>query len=353
MNEFDQIKQSIIDEVKSLPKDSEAISPHIEDIETVLNPEFWNVRGRDPMEFIKKRILPLMKYKPDVQLKPAAFVLKCEKLLLAKLELDAIPEWWEQEGPQQLIDEICESLVKTPDDLDEVAAKKELKYAVLTEADFWNNITSDKIREIRDELSPIMIHQQSEPIKTILIKMEDMIQERDTVRYGPEQNPIDSATYIEKVEKKIRELAESDPTIQKIKNNEEITEKDIELLADTLLSSELGITEETLSKAYNTPKRDIVEFIKHILGLTKLPNKDDMIEEAFSGFLLSKSFNSDQINFISILESVFLSKKRIEFVDFFDPPFSNMGKPVTSYFEKEGLLELVGFCKILEKEVND
>jgi len=198
-----------------------------------------------------------------------------------------------------------------------------------------------------------MIYQQSEPVKTILIRMEDVIQQRDTVRYGPDLESVDSQTYIEKVEKKIRELAESNPVILKIKNDEVLSEKDIELLANTLNSSELGITDETLSKAYNTPKRDIVEFIRHILGLTKLANKDDMIEEAFSGFLLSKSFNAEQINFIRILEAVFLSKKNIEYVDFFDPPFSNMGKPVTSFFEKEELLELVGFCKTLEKEVNE
>jgi len=231
--------------------------------------------------------------------------------------------------------------------------KKELKDPVLTEADFWNNISIEKIIQIRDELAPLMIFQQSEPITTILIKMDDVIQERGSVRYGPEMTQTDSKTYVEKVEKKIRELAESNPTIQKIKNDEQLTQEDIDSLAETLVSSELGITAETLSKAYDTPKRDIVEFIKHILGLTKLPNKDDLIEEAFSGFLLSKSFNPDQINFIRILESVFMSKKNIEFKDFYDPPFTNMGKPVTSFFEKEELLVLVGFCKSLEKEVNE
>jgi type I restriction enzyme, R subunit len=353
MNDFEKIKQSIIDEVKSLPQDSESISPHIVDIETVLNPNFWHTRGRDPIDFLKKRIIPLMKYKPDVQLKPASFVYKCEQLLLAKLELDLIPEWWKQEGPEKLIDEICVSLTKIPDGIEEIADKRLFIDTVLTEENFWNDISIEKICQLRDELSPVMIYQQSEPVKTILIRMEDVIQQRDTVRYGPEMESVDSQTYIEKVEKKIRELAESNPIILKIKNDEQITQEDIESLADTLNSSELGITDETLSKAYNTPKRDIVEFIRHILGLTKLSNKDDMVEEAFSGFLLSKSFNPEQINFIRILEAVFLSKKRIEYVDFFDPPFSNMGKPVASFFEKEDLLEIVGFCKTLEKEVNE
>jgi type I restriction enzyme, R subunit len=353
MDELEQIKQSIIEEVNSLPKDSEGIIPHLDDIEKVLNPNFWNTRGQDPLDFIRKRILPLMRYKQDVQPKPSSFVLKCEQLLLSKLMWGDSSEWWKQEGPEKLIDDICESLTKIPQNIDAVLEKKELiKSALDTKSKFWDDITSEKIFQIRDELSPLMIYQQSEPVKTILIKMDDVIQERGRVRFGPELTSIDSQAYVEKVEKKIRELAESNPVILKIKNNEEITENDIELLADTLTSTELGITSETLSKAYNTPKKDIVEFIRHILGLTKLPNKDDMIEEAFSGFLLTKNFNADQINFIRILESVFISKKSIAFRDFYDPPFSNMGKPLTSYFEKEELLELEKFCKTLEKQVS-
>ena len=129
----------------------------------------------------------------------------------------------------------------------------------------------------------------------------------------PDSVSIDSEKYIEKVEKKIRELAESDPVILKIKNDKEITEDDVDSLSETLISTDLTMTSETLSKAYNTPKRDVVEFVRHILGLTKLPNKDDMIQESFSEFLLTKNFSADQINFLRILESVFISKKTIAF----------------------------------------
>ena len=351
MDELEKIKQSIIDEIKSLPLDSDIIMEHQRDIDIVLDPNFWNTRGRDPAEFLT-RFVSLMKYKPNISLKSASFEHKCEKLLLAKYSLDFIPNWWNQEGPHQLIDEICEALTRVPQDIDEVIEKRPLIDAILTQPDFWSDISTDKIRQIRDELSPVMIYQQSEPIKTILIRMDDVIQQRDTIRYGPNQIPIDSSAYIARVEQKIRDLADSDPTILKIKNNEKLTEKDIELLADTLMSSELGITVDTLAQAYNTPKKDIVEFIKHVLGLTKLSNKDEMIQEAFSGFLLTKNFSADQVFFIQILESVFLSKKHIEYGDFFDPPFTNLGRSVTSYFEKEQLLEVVDFCKILEAEVN-
>lgn len=351
MDELEQIKQSIIDEIKGLPKDSESIIPHLNDIEKVLNPNFWNTRGQDPVDFIRRRILPLMKYKENVQLKPSSFVLKCEKLYLLKLTLDTLPDWWKQEGPANHIDDICESLTKIPQDLPEVEPKLDLINSLLdTKSKFWENITAEKIIQIRDELSPLMIYQQSEPIKTILIKMDDVIQERGTVRFGPDSVSIDSEKYIEKVEKKIRELAESDPVILKIKNDKEITEDDVDSLSETLISTDLAMTSETLSKAYNTPKRDVVEFVKHILGLTKLPNKDDMIQESFSEFLLTKNFSADQINFLRILESVFISKKTIAFRDFYDPPFTNLGKSVESYFEKEQLNELVQLCKNIEME---
>jgi len=351
--QLERLKQTIVKEIKSLPKDSEAIIPHIENIEIVEDPNFWNTKGRDPISFLKKRIAKLMKYKPDVKLKPASFTLKCENLLLAKLELELIPNWWQQPVAQKAIDDICESVAKLPLTINQVKEKESLINSVLHDSNFWNDISINDILRMRDELSSLMIYQQSEAVNPIIIKMEDEIQQRDAIRYGPDQKEEQVEVYREKVEKKVRDLVESSVAIQKIKNNEKITENDLEDLENILISSELNITEENLKKAYKQPKGTFVEFIKMILGLYKFPNPQDLIEEAFSGFLLQKNFmNPNQINFISILETVFLSKKHVELQDFFNPPFTNLGSSSpTPLFKNEELVEMVGLCKTLEKEV--
>ena len=352
MYDLSEIQQSIINDVKSLPLDSEILLPHLDDIEKCLNPDFWYRRGEDPHMFIRKKILPLMRYKENVNLKSASFILKCEQLLLTKLMWGNTTGWWEDEGPKKLIDDICGSLRRIDPSIDKVLPKKELYDLCLDERNnFWENISFEKIIQIRDEFSPLMHLQQSQPVPTVVIRMNDVIQDRGIVRYGPDSNSMNLLEYKEKVEKKIQELAESNIVIIKIKNNEILTEEDIDSLSETLMSSELGITSETLSVAFNSTKQDIVMFIQSILGLIKLPNKNDMIEETFSVFLLQRNFTADQINFFRILESHFIEHKTIKFENFYEPPFSILGKPIKDYFQKNELLELAKLCKDLEKEI--
>ncbi|MGI0022114.1 MAG: type I restriction-modification enzyme R subunit C-terminal domain-containing protein, partial [Nitrososphaeraceae archaeon] len=88
-----------------------------------------------------------------------------------------------------------------------------------------------------------------------------------------------------------------------------------------------------------------------VLGLYEFPDPKQKIKEAFSTFVVEKNYlNSNQVNFIRTLATVFSSKKHVELDDFFNPPFTNIGTP-TSLFKKEELEEIVGLCKKLEVEV--
>lgn len=351
-NFLEKLRDSIIEDVKKLPKESEHLLRHLDDIQKVEDPRFWNAKGVDIMTFLRTKIAPLMKYQSDVQLKPSSFVLKCENLLFTKLELSSNPDWIEQPLSEKIINEICEAVTRLPPSINEVREKQSLIDSLLYDKSYWKNIDVDKILQIRDELAPLMIYQQSEPVRVIQIRMNDVIQQRGTIRYGPDMQEDHVEVYREKVEKKIRELADKNPAIQKIKNNQTPTDEELETLERDLMSSELNITEENLRKAFDRPSGSFVDFIKVILGLLKFPNPRDLIEEAFSAHLIKKNYmNPDQIDFIRILESVLLSKKHVEYKDFFDSPFTELGSASpTPLFKKEELLEMVGLCKVLEKE---
>ena len=158
-------------------------------------------------------------------------------------------------------------------------------------------------------------------------------------------------TYQAKVEKRIKILAESQPVLKKLKNDEPLTEADLEQLEKALNSPDLYITEENLKKIYEQNRGTLVQFIKKVLGLYEFPDPKQKIKEAFSTFVVEKNYlNANQVNFVRTLASVFSSKEHIDFEDFFNPPFTNIGVP-TNLFKKEELFEMVGLCKILEKEV--
>jgi type I restriction enzyme R subunit len=205
------------------------------------------------------------------------------------------------------------------------------------------------------ELTPLMKYKRTEPRPTIVLDIDDMIQERDYVDYGPVTAPksILAKTYIDRVEKRIKELAESHPTIQKIMKDEVLTPKDLEELEKTLNSPELYVTEETLQKAYKQSKGTLVQFIKKILGLYEFPDPEKQIEEAFKTFMIEKNYlNADQVNFLRTIQTVFTKKHHIEYSDLYEPPFTNFGPnaPVP-LLQKDDVDEVLNMCRSLEVEV--
>ncbi len=116
---------------------------------------------------------------------------------------------------------------------------------------------------------------------------------------------------------------------------------------------ELYITEEILQKAYRQHKGTLVQFIKKILGLYEFPDAKKRIEEAFKAFIIEKNYlNSDQVNFLRTIQTVFLKKHHIEYSDLFEPPFTNFGvnAPIP-LFNNDELKEVIQLCDKLEVEV--
>jgi len=337
------VKQKLIEDVKSLPKDSISIKEHLRKVEEAESEKFWTRAGTDPIQFLKKNIAPLMKHKPDVNQNEAMFILKCEQYVLAMLQGNEK----EKEDAKEMIAEYVESL---PLSLNDVKEKQKL-IDLVVDQEFWENADIFDLFKIRDELTSLMQYKQSEPNPLIIIDVGDRIQERKTIVFGPEMNEEYIETYQAKVEKKIKELAESIPAINKIKKDQVLTEEDLEHLEKALNSPDLYITEENLQKIYSQHRGTLVQFIKKVLGLYEFPDPKEKIREAFSTFIVEKNYlNANQVNFVRTLATVFLSKQHIEFEDFFNPPFTNIGIP-TNLFKKEELEEMVGLCKKLEIEV--
>jgi len=339
----EQIKQKIIEDVASLPKDNVSIKEKLRDVELAESEDLWTKIGKEPIPFLKKKISPLMKFIPNVNLNEAMFTLKCEQYVLASLQNNEK----EKQRSMEMIAEYADSLPLT---LNDVKAKKDI-IDMVTNQDFWNGATEDDLFKIRDELTSLMQYKQPEPTPQIIIDMADVVKQRALIEYGPDLKEEHVETYQAKVEKKIKELAESMPAVQKIKKDEALTEADLEQLEKTLNSPDLYITEENLKKIYEEHRGTMVQFIKKVLGMYEFPDPKQKIKEAFSTFIIEKNYlNANQVNFVRTLVTVFTSKQHIEFDDLFNPPFTNIGAP-TSLFKKEELIEMVGLCKKLETEV--
>lgn len=345
---LDAVKKRVLSDISSLPKDSVSVRENLRDVEKALSPHLWDNVGLDPIEFLKAKIIPLMRYKQEVNLNEASFTLKCEKLGLAILQ-------GRREEIEQLKPKIGEMVDCLPDELNAVKPKLALKEKVLS-SKFWKELSFEDSQMLVSELAKLMRYMAPEPRKTIVLDMDDMIQQRKLIEFGPDAKQEYVNVYREKVEKKIKKLADEHPAILKIKNNRILTDSDLRALEETLNNPELYITEDVLQKAYNQSKGTLVQFIKNILGLYKFPDPEERIKDAFQTYLIAnnKHYSADQLNFIRTIQTVFAKKKHIAYEALFDAPFTSFGTsaPVPMFTETE-LNDFIKICTNLEKELKE
>ncbi len=342
----DRVKSKVLEDIESLPKDSVSIKENLKDIEKALSPKLWDNVGLDPVDFLKKKITPLMRFKQDVNLNEASFTLKCEKLGVAVLQSD-------REEIERLKPKIGEMVDCLPDELNIIKPKIPVKERVLSKK-FWEAVSFEDSQMLILELARLMKYMASEPRKTIVLDMDDMIQQRTLIEFGPDAKQEYVKVYKERVEDRIKRLANEHPTIIKIKKEEMLTEADLRALEESINSPELYITEDVLQKVYKQSKGTLVQFVKNILGLYKFPEPEKRIKDAFDTYIIgnNRHYSADQLNFIRTIQTVFTKRKHIEYAELFDVPFTNFGiNAPTLMFTENELNDFITICGGLEKEI--
>ena len=344
----EEIKQEILNDISSLPYDSINIRENAQDLEKARSPRLWDNIGLDPIEFLTRKIMPLMRFRQNVNLNEATFTLRCEQLGLALLQHNRK----EIERLKPLIGEMMECLPQT---INQVRAKRDFINSALSRS-FWDSLTYEKSQHLIAELGQLMPLMQKEPKEAIVIDMSDAIQQRTVWDWAiiAEKESAYIIKYREKVEERIRQIADKNPVIHKIEADEELSESDLQELENTLFSPELIIEINELTKASSKTQGMLVDLIRQVLGFATYPKPDERIRDAFQTFIISnnKAYSADQLNFIQTIQSVFLKKRHIEQADFWEPPFTNFGinAPVPMFSEND-ISSFVGICGKLEREL--
>ncbi|MEA1928813.1 MAG: DEAD/DEAH box helicase family protein [Candidatus Auribacterota bacterium] len=270
------------------------------------------------------------------------------------LEPTDIKDWCREKKNFLVIDHwvlkesIKEDLKLLPMTLRVVKAHEAAVYRASSDA-FWDTIDRESVGFMKRELVPIMRYRRKAERRLVELDLDDAIIERRWIEFGPGGEGEYVHIYREKVEQRIYELAEKDPTIIKLKKDEPISIEDIGRLEETLNSPELYINEENLRDAYRQPEGTFAQFIKMILGTFEFPTAEEKIAESFDAFIVRKNyFNADQTRFLRVVKSVFLEKARrreaLALADLYEAPFDTFGEEAADrLFEKEELKEIVKF----------
>jgi len=201
-----------------------------------------------------------------------------------------------------------------------------------------------------NELSPEE-RERREVIKRLFVQVPetapenvDLVVKREYIEIGPEGERVDIDDYQTHWEREIQSII--DPLIQKVKDGRELSDTEIQELAEKLNSPEFYFNEANLRAAYHYPQGTLAEFIKAALKIYDLPTEEQLqerkINDLFEAWLVAKNFDSQQAKILRMIKSQYLANKKKPDISIFNQPLFNQ------FGGLRNILKIFG-----EKEIQD
>lgn len=304
-------------QVADLPQNSVTIMDAKSSLQRIDDPNFWAKLDDRKIEFLRATVKPLLRTVSNVDFKAMRFEKDIVEASLAHLS-------GEQEKFEALKDSIVEEIAKLPLSINTVAAEEELIRKSQTNH-FWATVTEEGFDQLIDKLSPMMklIESFVVPLEPAAYDLRDTLYAREFVEFGPQHEALSVAKYRELVEKRVNDLVAGNPILQKIKAGKTVTEDEAERLADQLHDEHPHITVDLLRRVYNHKKAELLQFVRHILGLEVLESFPDTVSKAFEEFISRHTdLNSRQLQFLELLKGFILEKGDLTRRDLIQSPFT-------------------------------
>lgn len=303
-------------QVNTLPQNSVFILEAKHEMQRLEDDNFWNNLTDDKIEFLRTVIKPLFRTVADANFKAMRFEKDIVEVSLALLTN-------EKEKFETLKDSIVEEIGELPLSVNIVAKETELIKKAQTNH-FWATVTEEKFDELILKLAPLMKYRESViPLGPAKFNFRDIVSEKEYVEFGPQHEALSIAKYRELVEQKINTLVSNSPILQKLKQGISLTLEEAEKLAEELHDEHPHITIDLLRKVYDNRKAELLQFIKHILGIEKLETFSATVTKAFEEFEGSHSYlTGRQLQFLDLLKNFVLEKGEVSKRNLIESPFT-------------------------------
>lgn len=340
--DFKRILTDVRADIALIPGTSFTVKKSIADLRQVQDDDFWTYLTGDKLEFLRLKIAPLLRFVTGINPREAFFISKMERAGLFLLQ---------KKNLTHLIESIREDVSALPSALKAVQAVEEHRQALLANK-FWAEATLERLDTAKTALAPVMRYAEPPRTEPLELGLDDIIDSRKwiIVRDKSGKQKLMVEEYKRQVEERILKLAESHPTIRKLKAGEFITVGDLESLEETLEKEfiALGLDEENILKAFGVRVGNLVEFLKHVLHVESLPTYESIVRRAFDAFILEHNYNADQSRFLRAVQNVFIERRKLELADLYEEPFTNFGmNAVKRLFDKKDVDELIRLTKKL------
>lgn len=139
---------------------------------------------------------------------------------------------------------------------------------------------------------------------------------------GGSDHRFTKTDYVSTWEKTIRNAADDDTTLQKIKDGKELTEDEESELARKLNNPRFFFNEDNLRRAYGNQNSGLVDFVKAALGMIKPKSREERLTDAFYAWLVTREVTPSQADYLALIKNRGIAQGKVDMDDLFLPPLS-------------------------------
>jgi type I restriction enzyme R subunit len=199
-----------------------------------LDDAFWQRLDEDKKLFLQKEIAPLMRSRTGEDYKAMSFELRVIAYSIAKLKNETLQT--EQIKKSETLEEVIVEMVSDlPLSVNIVAKEKDLIEEILHNG-YLAKACEEDLENLIQKIAPLMKYRE-EGIKPDQdsLDLRDITSQKEFIKFGPANERITIQKYREKVEALIKKLEEENEILKKIKDGANITQDEVEDLANSLL----------------------------------------------------------------------------------------------------------------------
>lgn len=312
INLFQNLCATLQHEVAAMNTNNFVVRPKREYVERYANAENWNKLDNEALGELAFHVAGLPSELPDEHITAKLFDLQILNMQLAKADptLCSAKRW------EKMVSRVMEMarLLEQAENVPQVKAELLLIQAIQT-PEYWEGITLELLETLRLKLRGLTQFIEKKSSKAVYSALTDSIGEGEDVTLPDFDTGINWVQYRKKVEGFIR-AHQNHITIAKLRLNKPLTPSDLEELERFVYSSgEVG-SREQFEEAY----KDMASLPLFIRGLVGMDRKAAM--EAFSQFLDSARYSSQQIRFVELIIDQLTANGSVDIGQLYEPPFT-------------------------------
>ena len=236
-------------------------------------------------------------------------------ILLLNYQLALISGSHSTDGYMNRISDIAGSLLKKKNTIPAIGVQEDLLKEIKTDV-FWQAVTVNRLDEVRTSLRDLLKYLDRENQETVYTSFKDDLDYFGTKEYDIMPTYTNLQSYKDRVESYIRDHQDY-PAIQKLKNNQAITEAELLELESILFNDDALGSKQDYIKSYGD--QPLGTFIRFIVGLDV-----KAAQQAFAEFIKSGHLTADQLKFIDNIISHLTTNGVIDKKMLFEAPFTNI-----------------------------